>query len=43
MGEKWHGGKGDRRRSHANDEVYREGWDQIFKNDKVKVKKDDKK
>ena len=29
---KWHGGKGDRRRKHADDECYRKNWDRIFGN-----------
>ena len=33
MGTKWHGGKGDRRRKHADDDRYRDGWDRIFSND----------
>jgi len=37
MTSKWHGGKGDRRRTKANDDAYRSGWDRIFDNDgKVK-------
>lgn len=35
MSNKWHGGKGDRRRTKANDDAYRSGWDRIFNNDKV--------
>jgi hypothetical protein len=27
---KWHGGKGDRRRTKADDKAYRDGWDRIF-------------
>lgn len=41
MGEKWHGGKGDRRRKQADDDAYRKGWDRIFGNgDKSSDKKE---
>ena len=30
MGGKWHGGKGDGRRTNANERKYREGWTRIF-------------
>ena len=33
MSNKWHGGKGDRRRKQADDKKYRSGWDRIFGND----------
>jgi len=40
MGDKWAGGKGDKRRKGANDEKYKEGWDRIWNtgrnNDKQK-------
>jgi len=39
MTSKWHGGKGDRRRTEADDDAYRSGWDRIFNNDE-KVKDD---
>jgi len=29
---KWHGGKGDRRRTTADDRKYRDGWNRIFSN-----------
>ena len=32
MSNKWHGGKGDRRRSNADNNKYRKGWDRIFGN-----------
>lgn len=35
MTSKWHGGKGDRRRTKANDDAYRTGWDRIFDDRKV--------
>jgi hypothetical protein len=34
MSRKWHGGKGDGRRTRADDAAYREGWDRIFKQTK---------
>jgi len=37
MTRQWHGGKGDRRRKHANDDRYRQGWDRIFGNDEESV------
>jgi hypothetical protein len=37
MSGKWHGGKGSRRRSQADDEQYRKNWDRIFGNDKSEV------
>jgi hypothetical protein len=36
MSNRWHGGKGDRRRKNANDDAYRSGWNRIFGNEKVK-------
>ena len=36
MVDKWHGGKGSRRRKNANDSAYRSNYDKIFDNDKVK-------
>ena len=42
MTSKWHGGKGDRRRTEADDDAYRSGWDRIFNNDE-KVKDDRRK
>lgn len=33
----WEGGKGDRRRKHANDTAYAEGWNRIFGNDRNNV------
>ena len=41
MTSKWHGGKGDRRRTKANDDAYRSNYDRIFGNDD-KVKNDNK-
>jgi len=32
MNGKWHGGKGSRRRSQADDDKYRKNWDRIFSN-----------
>lgn len=34
----WSGGKGDARRKLANDRKYREGWDRIFGQKKLKNK-----
>jgi len=39
---KWHGGKGDRRRKHADDNKYRDGWDRVFGNDGETVNVHDK-
>jgi len=41
MSNKWHGGKGDSRRSEANDDAYRSNYDRIFSNSE-KVKNDSK-
>jgi len=30
MSKKWHGGKGDARRTRADDSAYQRGWDRIF-------------
>ena len=40
MSGKWHGGKGDSRRKHADDTKYKRGWDAIWGTNK---KKDDTK
>jgi hypothetical protein len=39
MGGKWHGGKGDGRRSKADDKKYKAGWNRIFGDKKSKPKK----
>jgi len=33
MSGQWHGGKGSRRRTKANDKQYRANWGRIFGND----------
>ena len=33
MAKEWHGGKGDRRRTGADDRLYRSNFDRIFHND----------
>jgi len=44
MSGKWHGGKGSRRRTKANDRAFREGYDRIFGNgDSVNGKKEQRK
>lgn len=37
MSGQWHGGKGSRRRTQADDDQYRKNWDRIFNNDKGEV------
>lgn len=39
MSKQWHGGKGDSRRSEANDDAYRSNYDRIFGNGDSEVKK----
>ena len=36
MSSKWHGGKGDARRTGADDESYKSGWERIFGSKKEK-------